>query len=88
MADTQDPAVQENFKGNQQRIQYVFATCSEFIEKLTKQRELTISSLAAYRDNQSEENRKNAATQLLCLAEMLTNMSTEMRVARGILLRP
>lgn len=87
MADTQDPAVQENFKRNQQRIQYVFATCSEFIEKLTKQRELTISSLAAYRDEPTPDNKEKAAAQMLALAEMSTSLSTDIRAERGNFIR-
>ncbi len=49
---------------------------------------LALGDLASFADNQTPQNQKTAADSLLSVAEALTNLSTEVRVARGNLLRP
>jgi len=56
----------------------------QLVEPLGK----AIDALCDFQQSQTSENKEKASAALLSLAEMLTNFSTEVRVARGNILRP
>jgi hypothetical protein len=57
-------------------------------EAIENQAALALRSLRRLLARQTPGSKEDAVASLLSLAEILTNLSTEVRVARGLLLRP